>query len=360
MSEHNASLASAEPPLLTLENLSQYFTLGGGLWRRGHTLYAVDGISFTLAPGKTLGLVGESGCGKSTLARTLLKLQTPSSGRIYFDGQDITDYSARQMRPLRQQMQMVFQDPQESLNSRHTIATLLQEPFIIHGVGSAKERQVWIKELLQRVGLPISALSRYPHEFSGGQRQRIGIARAMALKPKLLVCDEAVSALDVSVQSQVLNLLLSLQQEYQLAMVFIAHNLAVVKHISDDIAVMYLGRIVELAPADKLYSQALHPYTQALLAAIPEPDPRKRKAPLTLQGEPPSPANPPSGCHFRTRCPYAAVRCANEIPILKPASTQVSTNQAQSEVHQVACHYYQEILQGERLPNNVSSCDIIS
>lgn len=336
-------------PLLRLEKLAQHFTLGGGLLRRGSTLYAVDGVSFELEAGKTLGLVGESGCGKSTLARTLLKLHEPSRGRVYFDGQDITDYSPRQMRPLRQQMQLVFQDPQESLNGRHTIATILQEPFVIHGQGTAKERKAWASELLQRVGLPVSALDRYPHEFSGGQRQRIGIARAMALKPKLLVCDEAVSALDVSVQSQILNLLLSLQQEYQLAILFIAHNLSVVKHISDHIAVMYLGRVVEIAPAEALYSQALHPYTQALLAAIPEPDPRRRKAPLMLQGEPPSPANPPSGCHFRTRCPYVGKRCVQEAPALL-------ATQEQGDAHRVACHFYQEILHGERLAND---CDTI-
>ena len=343
---------TATAPILQLDNLAQHFTLGGGLWRRGQTLYAVDGVSFTLAAGKTLGLVGESGCGKSTLARSLLKLQEPTAGRIHFEGQDITNYSARQMRPLRQAMQLVFQDPQESLNSRHTIATILQEPFVIHGFGTANERQVWAGELLQRVGLPVAALHRYPHEFSGGQRQRIGIARAMALKPKLLVCDEAVSALDVSVQSQILNLLLSLQQEYQLAILFIAHNLSVVKHISDHIAVMYLGRIIELAPADDLYQNALHPYTQALLAAIPEPDPRKRKAPLMLQGEPPSPANPPSGCHFRTRCPYAGERCVNEVPQLLMAEPLLDTQPAAGERHHVACHFHREIKSGERLPKN--------
>lgn len=340
--------ASTLPPVLRLDKLEQHFTLGGGLLRRGKTLYAVDGVSFELAAGQTLGLVGESGCGKSTLARALLKLNEPSGGRIFFAGQDISHYSARQMRPLRQQMQLVFQDPQESLNSRHTIGTILQEPFVIHGLGTAQERQTWASELLQRVGLPASALNRYPHEFSGGQRQRIGIARAMALKPKLLVCDEAVSALDVSVQSQILNLLLSLQQEYQLAILFIAHDLSVVKHISDHIAVMYLGRVVELAPAEALYRQPLHPYTQALLAAIPQPDPRLRKALSILQGEPPSPANPPSGCHFRTRCPYAGALCATDVP------------QLQGEVHQVACHFYQEIRQGERLPNIKPGCDIIT
>ncbi|WP_445401473.1 ABC transporter ATP-binding protein [Zobellella sp. An-6] len=331
--------------LLKVENLKQHFTLGGGLLRRGKTLYAVDGVSFELEAGKTLGLVGESGCGKSTLARAVLKLHDPTAGRILFDGEDITGYSKAQMRPLRRQMQLVFQDPQESLNARHTIGTILQEPFVIHGLGLARERRQWAAELLERVGLPVSALERYPHEFSGGQRQRIGIARAMALKPRLLVCDEAVSALDVSVQSQILNLLLSLQQELGLAMLFIAHDLSVVKHVSDRIAVMYLGRIVELAEAETLYRTPLHPYTRALLAAIPEPDPRKRKAPLMLSGELPSPANPPSGCHFRTRCPYAGERCAREVPVLE------------GEGHQVACHFYREIASGQRRPDKGQGCD---
>ncbi|MFP2770951.1 ABC transporter ATP-binding protein [Oceanisphaera sp. KMM 10153] len=339
---------AASNPLLKVEQLRQHFTLGGGLLRRGKTLYAVDGVSLELEAGRTLGLVGESGCGKSTLARSLLKLHEPSGGRILFEGQDITHYSRSRMRPLRQQMQLVFQDPQESLNGRHTIGTILQEPFIIHGLGTAVERKQWAAELLDRVGLSASALERYPHEFSGGQRQRIGIARAMALKPRLLVCDEAVSALDVSVQSQILNLLLSLQQEYQLAMLFIAHDLSVVKHISDHIAVMYLGRIVELAPAEELYHRPLHPYTRALLAAIPEPDPRRRKVPMVLHGEPPSPANPPSGCHFRTRCPYVGERCITEVPALI------------GEEHSVACHFQQEIERGQRLPQPGQGCDIIA
>ncbi|PSJ43833.1 peptide ABC transporter substrate-binding protein [Zobellella endophytica] len=331
--------------LLKVDDLKQHFTLGGGLLRRGKTLYAVDGVSIELEAGQTLGLVGESGCGKSTLARAILKLSEPTAGHVWFDGQDITHYSRARMQPLRRQMQMVFQDPQESLNARHTIGTILQEPFIIHGLGSARERRQWAAELLERVGLPVSALDRYPHEFSGGQRQRIGIARAMALKPRLLVCDEAVSALDVSVQSQILNLLLSLQQEYRLAMLFIAHDLSVVKHISDRIAVMYLGRIVELAPAEELYCRPLHPYTQALIAAIPEPDPRQRKAPLMLAGDLPSPANPPSGCHFRTRCPYVGERCSREVPVLEGTE------------HRVACHFYREIAAGQRQPDKSLGCD---
>ncbi|MGO3229288.1 MAG: ABC transporter ATP-binding protein [Oceanisphaera sp.] len=339
------------PTLLKVEQLQQHFTLGGGLLRRGKTLYAVDGVSFELAPGQTLGLVGESGCGKSTLARAVLKLHEPSGGRIVFNGQDISQYSQTDMRPLRQQMQMVFQDPQESLNGRHTIGAILEEPFVIHGLGTTKERRQWAAELLARVGLPTAALTRYPHEFSGGQRQRIGIARAMALQPQLLVCDEAVSALDVSVQSQILNLLLSLQQEYQLAILFIAHDLSVVKHISDHIAVMYLGRIIELAPAEVLYQAPKHPYTQALLAAIPKPDPRQRQVPIMLEGEPPSPANPPSGCHFRTRCRYVGEICANQAPAL--------ASDSDNSAHKVACHFHQAISSGQRLPQSAVGCDII-
>lgn len=324
--------------LLKVDNLQQHFTLGGGLLRKGRTLYAVDGVSFELEEGQTLGLVGESGCGKSTLARALLKLHEPTAGRILFDGVDISRFSRGQMQPLRREMQMVFQDPQESLNGRHTIGTLLQEPFVIHRIGRASERRQWAADLLARVGLPVSALDRFPHEFSGGQRQRIGIARAMALNPRLLVCDEAVSALDVSVQSQILNLLLSLQQERGLAMLFIAHDLSVVKHISDHIAVMYLGRIVELAPAEELYRQPRHPYTRALISAIPKPDPRDRQPPMMLSGELPSPANPPSGCHFRTRCPYAQERCAKESPGLM------------GKGHRVACHFHEQIASGEQQP----------
>ncbi|GAA3551258.1 dipeptide ABC transporter ATP-binding protein [Zobellella aerophila] len=334
--------------LLKVEGLKQYFTLGGGLLRKGRILYAVDGVSFELEAGKTLGLVGESGCGKSTLARALLKLEEPTDGRILFEGQDITHFSPSRMRPLRQKMQMVFQDPQESLNSRHTIGTVLQEPFVIHGLGNARERRQWAEDLLRRVGLPVSAFDRYPHEFSGGQRQRIGIARAMALQPRLLICDEAVSALDVSVQSQILNLLLSLQQEHGLAMLFIAHDLSVVKHISDQIAVMYLGRIVEQAPAEELYHSPRHPYTQALIAAIPEPDPRSRKAPIMLSGELPSPAAPPSGCHFRTRCPYAGERCRLEVPLLE------------GREHRVACHYHREIASGKRQPKPQGICHTVA
>ncbi|CAJ1908113.1 Oligopeptide transport ATP-binding protein OppF [Aeromonas salmonicida] len=305
--------------LLSVRDLKQHFRLGGGFLRKHYTVYAVDGISFDLKQGETLGLVGESGCGKSTLGRSLLKLFEPTAGTISFEGRDITKLSTREMRSLRQEMQMVFQDPAESLNSRHTVGQILEEPFIIHGKGDSQQRREWVLALLDKVGLPKSAVDRYPHEFSGGQRQRIGIgigigigiARAIALKPKLLVCDEAVSALDVSVQSQIVNLLLNLQREMNLAIIFIAHDLSVVKHISDRIAVMYLGRIVELADAQTLYLSPRHPYTQALISAIPVPDPRRRNQRILLTGDVPSPISPPSGCHFHQRCPHATDLCRN-------------------------------------------------
>jgi len=314
--------------LLSVRGLTQHFRLGG-LLRRGYTVHAVDGISFDLKQGETLGLVGESGCGKSTLGRTLLKLFEPSGGTITFEGRDITRLSPREMRSLRQEMQMVFQDPPESLNSRHTVGQILEEPFIIHGKGNTEQRRAWVDELLAKVGLPTSARDRYPHEFSGGQRQRIGIARAIALRPKLLICDEAVSALDVSVQSQIINLLLTLQREMNLSIIFIAHDLSVVKHISDRIAVMYLGRIVELADAQSLYLAPRHPYTQALISAIPVPDPRRRSQRILLTGDVPSPITPPAGCHFHPRCPHATDHCKNVAPTLE-GKDELS--------HLVACH----------------------
>ncbi|MFM5146486.1 ABC transporter ATP-binding protein [Aeromonas rivipollensis] len=316
--------------LLSVRDLKQHFKMGGGFLRKPYTVYAVDGISFDLKQGETLGLVGESGCGKSTLGRSLLKLFEPTAGQISFEGRDITRLSPGEMRSLRQEMQIVFQDPAESLNGRHTVGQILEEPFIIHGKGSTAQRRGWVLELLDKVGLPKSAVDRYPHEFSGGQRQRIGIARAIALKPKLLVCDEAVSALDVSVQSQIVNLLLTLQREMNLAIIFIAHDLSVVKHISDRIAVMYLGRIVELAEAQQLYLSPRHPYTQALISAIPVPDPRRRNQRILLTGDVPSPISPPSGCHFHQRCPYATELCRGTSPSLEPCGT---------EAHQVACHF---------------------
>lgn len=330
--------------LLRVEDLKQYFFSGGGILRKGYTVYAVDGVSFSVKQGETLGLVGESGCGKSTLGLTLLKLFEPTAGKIFFEGRDITHLSVKEMRSLRQEMQVIFQDPTESLNARHTVGMIIEEPFIIHKIGKPAERKEWVKDLLVKVGLPAGAAERYPHEFSGGQRQRIGIARAIALKPKLIVCDESVSALDVSVQAQILNLLLELQQEMNLTLIFIAHDLSVVKHISDRVAVMYLGKIVEIGHALEVYSSPRHPYTKALLSAIPVADPRQRNSSRTvLEGELPSPINPPKGCHFHTRCPYATDRCREERPLLlekvgdhADACHYSNTRQVKSEFRQTA------------------------
>lgn len=319
--------------LLEVQQLKMHFPVHGGIfYRRIATVFAVDGVSFTLDEGKTLGLVGESGCGKSTVGRTLLRLYDPTDGRVFFQQQEIEHLRKSKLRNLRANMQMIFQDPFESLNPRHTIGDILEEPFIIHKQGSPKERQQRVLELLQRVGMPADAVHKFPHEFSGGQRQRIGIARAIALKPKLIICDEPVSALDVSIQSQILNLLLELQEEMGMAYLFIAHDLSVVKHVSDSLAVMYLGRIVEIADSESIYETPLHPYTQALISAIPIPDPRQRRQFKPLQGEVPSPLNPPPHCHFVERCPYAQERCNSETPILRPIENY-------SENHRVACHF---------------------
>ncbi|WP_172564074.1 ABC transporter ATP-binding protein [Vibrio navarrensis] len=263
--------------ILRIDNLKQHFVSGKKLFAKGYTVKAVDGVSLSVKRGETLGLVGESGCGKSTLGRTILKLFEPTEGKIYFEGRDITHLSPKEMRPLRKEMQIVFQDPLESLNQRHTIGMILEEPFIIHKVGTAAERKQWVVELLEKVGLPANAVSRYPHEFSGGQRQRIGIARAIALKPKLLICDESVSALDVSVQAQIINLLLRLQQEMNLAMIFISHDLSVVRQVSDNVAVMYFGKIVEHGESIELYDNPQNEYTKKLLSAIPITHPKYRK-----------------------------------------------------------------------------------
>lgn len=263
--------------ILRIEDLKQHFTSGGGIFRKGYSVKAVDGVSLHVVKGETLGLVGESGCGKSTLGRTILKLYQPTSGKIYFQGNEITQLTPKQMRPLRKEMQIIFQDPLESLNQRHTVGMIIEEPFVIHGIGSKSERRAWVKELLVKVGLPEDAVSRYPHEFSGGQRQRIGIARAIALKPKLLICDESVSALDVSVQAQILNLLLKLQQEMDLAMIFISHDLSVVRHVSDKVAVMYFGKIVEQGTVKEIFDSPQQEYTKSLLSAIPVTHPKDRK-----------------------------------------------------------------------------------
>jgi oligopeptide transport system ATP-binding protein len=288
--------------LLTVENLKVHFPVRGGVLRRAVTsCRAVDGVSITVGKGETLGLVGESGCGKTTLGKAVVRLLNPTDGRIVFDGEDITHKGRAALRPMRRHVQMIFQDPAESLNPRHTVGEILGEPFLVQKLGTREDRRGWVADLLRKVGLSPAHADRYPFEFSGGQRQRIGIARAIALQPKLIVCDEPVSALDVSVQSQVLNLLLDLQNEMGLSFIFIAHGLSVVKHMSDRVAVMYLGKIVELAPAEELYRNPLHAYTKALLEAIPIPDPAKRRERRLLSGDVPSPINPPAGCAFGHR-----------------------------------------------------------
>ncbi|MEZ0274494.1 MAG: ABC transporter ATP-binding protein, partial [Roseimicrobium sp.] len=288
--------------LLKIQDLKMYFPVRGGvLMRAVAQCKAVDGVSLELGTRETLGLVGESGCGKTTLGKAIVRLHKPTGGSIHFEGNDITHAGTRELRPMRRDIQMVFQDPAESLNPRHTVRDILEEPFIVQKLGTKEQRRAWVVELLEKVGLKSEHSDRFPFEFSGGQRQRIGIARAIALNPKLIVCDEPVSALDVSVQSQVLNLMLDLQRDLGLSYLFIAHGLNVVKHMSDRVAVMYLGKVVELAPAETLYRNPLHTYTKALLDAIPEPDPAKRRPRRLLSGDVPSPINPPEGCAFGHR-----------------------------------------------------------
>ncbi|MFZ6764664.1 ABC transporter ATP-binding protein [Pseudoroseomonas sp. WGS1072] len=305
--------------LLQVEDLRKWFPVGAGLLSRArHHVKAVDGVSFEIRKGEVLSLVGESGSGKSTVGRTVLRLETPSGGSIRFAGQDVTRLSRAAMRPLRQRMQLIFQDPYASLNPRMTVEDLVAAPLDIHGgAGTAAERRTRVEAALQLVGLPPQSITRYPHEFSGGQRQRIGIARALITGPDLLVADEPVSALDVSIQAQVVNLLLSLQRRLGLAILFISHDLAVVGHISDRIAVMYLGRLVEVAETRRLFTTPRHPYTEALLSAVPIPDPTLRRERIMLSGDLPSPLDPPSGCSFRTRCRYALPDCAAVRPPLR-------------------------------------------
>ncbi|MGY8993196.1 MAG: ABC transporter ATP-binding protein [Rhodospirillales bacterium] len=334
----NAHTATSEP-LLEVTDLKKYFPIRKGLLTRTvGQVHAVDGVSFSIADGETLGVVGESGCGKSTLGRTILRLMRPTSGTVKLRGIDITDLSDTALRPYRREMQIVFQDPYSSLNPRMTAGRIVGEPLIIHNVGSTGDREARVASLFERVGLPADSMAKYPHQFSGGQRQRIGIAKALALNPSLIICDEPVSALDVSIQAQVVNLLIDLQQEFGLSYLFIAHDLAVVKHISHRVAVMYLGRIVELTDKKSLFTQPLHPYSEALLSAIPVPNPKaNREGRVILTGDVPSPINPPSGCHFHTRCPYATERCRTDIPALREVKPG----------HLVSCHLHDE---GMRLP----------
>lgn len=296
--------------LLDVRRLVKYFPVE----KSDDVVQAVDGVSFSIRSGETLGLVGESGCGKSTVGRCLLRLQEPTSGEVYFEGRNILELESTEMRDLRREMQIIFQDPYASLNPRLSILSIVSEPLKIHGVSSKAERRARVADLLTKVGLDADYMNRYPHEFSGGQRQRIGIARALALNPKLIVCDEPVSALDVSVQAQVVNLLQDLQHEFGLTYLFISHGLAVVEHISNRVAVMYLGKIVEIADAKELYENPLHPYTKALLSAIPVPDPKQKRERIILHGDVPTPINPPSGCRFRTRCPISIPECAHISP----------------------------------------------
>jgi oligopeptide/dipeptide ABC transporter ATP-binding protein len=302
--------------LISINNLVKHFPVEGS----DDVVRAVDGVTFQIFAGETLGLVGESGCGKSTVGRCLLRLIEPTAGEVNFEGRNVLALDRKELRQMRREMQIIFQDPYASLNPRMKIGDIVGEPLVIHNEGSKSERRERVAQLLRRVGLDPDYMNRYAHEFSGGQRQRIGVARTLALNPKLIVADEPVSALDVSVQAQVVNLLQELQEEFRLTYLFISHGLAVVEHISTRVAVMYLGRIVEIAPAADLYAQPLHPYTQALLSAIPIPDPRQKRKRIILQGDVPTPINPPSGCRFRTRCPIAIEDCAHIDPELREVS----------------------------------------
>ena len=306
-----------------------HFPVKSGLLRRSQLVNrAVNNVDLTIMQGETLGLVGESGCGKSTLGRCIARLYKPTAGQIHYHGADLASLGQKALLPYRRDIQMIFQDPMESLNARHTVQEILEEPLVIHGIGSASDRHKEVNRLLDLVGLPKRSATRFPFEFSGGQRQRIGIARAIALRPKLIICDEPVSALDVSIQSQILNLLLDLQSEFGLAYLFIAHDLAVVKHISDRIAIMYLGQIVETASGDTVYQDPRHPYTQSLISAVPVPDPTMKKERIILSGDVPSPIAPPSGCHFHPRCPACFEPCAETAPELKETDA----------AHSVRCH----------------------
>ena len=322
---------SAEEKLLAVRDLRKHFAIKGGILSRTiDKVHAVDGVSFDIGKGETLGLVGESGCGKSTTGRCILRLIEPSSGEVWFKGADVTRMDGEALRALRRDMQIIFQDPYASLNPRLKVGAIIGEALTIHKLASSpRALEERVVQLLERVGLQADHIHRFPHEFSGGQRQRIGIARALAVDPKLIVCDEPVSALDVSIQAQVINLLEDLQDEFGLTYLFIAHDLSVVEHISTRVAVMYLGRVVEIAPSRYLYDNPLHPYTEALLSAVPIPDPTVKRTRIMLQGDVPNPIRPPSGCHFHTRCPIAKPDCAQRVPELRESNPG----------HWVSCHY---------------------
>ena len=318
--------------MISVRNLKMYFPVGGSLFEKKKTLKAVDDVSFDLYPGETFGLVGESGCGKTTVGRTIVRLYQPTAGQILLDGTDIAPLSEKEVLPYRSRMQMIFQDPYASLNPRMTVASIVGEPLRYQGM-NAKDIDDRVRELVECVGLKEDHLNRYPHEFSGGQRQRIGIARALASKPDFIVCDEPISALDVSIQAQIINMLEELQARFGMTYLFVSHDLSMVRHISKRVAVMYLGHIVEMAPVNELYANMLHPYTKALMSAVPiaDPDAAEKSQRIVLQGDVPQPINPPSGCPFRTRCPYADEGCAEQIPKLKDMGGG----------HMVACHKVQ-------------------
>ncbi len=349
-----ATPAMGGAPLLEVRDLRTHFPIRRGVF--SHTVgfvKAVDGVSFEIQSGKTLGLVGESGCGKTTVGRTILRLIPATSGSVFYKGRDFFAYRGEELRRLRRQMQIVFQDPVSSLNPRMTVGNIVGEPLEVHGIARGREREEQVAALLQRVGLDPSFASRYPHEFSGGQRQRVGIARALALSPDFIVCDEPVSALDVSIQSQILNLLDDLQRERNIAYLFIAHNLAVVKHFSDEVAVMYLGRIVEKAGSRELYANPKHPYTVSLLSAVPEPDPRPRKKRIVLPGEVPSPSDPPSGCHFHPRCPLT-----RQLAMQAPAAetTAVSSGDTTARVMCKCVQQSPPLEQKQGEPGHIAAC----